>query len=219
MLSFHQPLRDAFGIDSVFVTTLQAISGAGYPGVASLDITDNVVPFISGEEDKMEIEPQKILGSISATATATATGDGDGGGRGGPDALAHFVPADFVVSAQCNRVPVIDGHTECVSVKLRKATTVAQVEECMRQWQSEAQTLHLHSAPAHPLFVHSAENRPQPRLDRDRENGFVVTVGRVRTCPLLDFKFTLCSHNTVLGAAGGSILNAELAVAKGFLSA
>lgn len=202
-----QPLRDAFGIEKLFVTTLQAISGAGYPGVASLDITDNVVPFISGEEDKMEVEPQKILGDIAAAE------EGDGFGD-----LPQFVPADFVVSAQCNRVHVIDGHTECVSVKLRKPATVAQVEECMRQWQSEAQTLRLHSAPAHPLFVHSAENRPQPRLDRDRDNGFVVTVGRVRTCPLLDFKFTLCSHNTVLGAAGGSILNAELAVAKGFLS-
>lgn len=245
-----RPLQDAFGLESLFVTTMQAISGAGYPGVSSLDITDNVVPYISGEEDKMEMEPQKILGSIGADSSSSS------------DSPPILLPAEFRVSAQCNRVHVIDGHMECVSVKLSKPATVEEVEAAMRNYLSEgqraahtrcdatrrtsgsdpsqpaephsllilpslsfshlsvfcsAQLLRLPSAPTRPLFVHSTANRPQPRLDRDREGGFVVTVGRVRTCPLLDFKFALCSHNTVLGAAGGSILNAELAFAKGLI--
>jgi aspartate-semialdehyde dehydrogenase len=198
-----RPLQDAFGIDSLFVTTLQAISGAGYPGVPSLDITDNTIPYISGEEDKMEMEPQKILGRV---------------GKVEGEKEERFIPAGFKVSAQCNRVHVIDGHQECVSIKLKQKATLEQVQACLRDWQSEAQLLRLPSAPVHPIHLHTAANRPQPRLDRDRERGFVVTVGRVRECPLFDWKFTLCSHNTVLGAAGGSILNAELAYAKGYIT-
>lgn len=191
-------LDDRFGLDKVFVVTLQAISGAGYPGVSAFDITDNVIPHIGGEEPKLEAEPLKILGNF-----------GDG----------QINPADFVVSAMCNRVAVLDGHTECVSVKLRSTTaTPEDVIECFEQFTSEAHSLNLPSAPSKPLVYLSAADRPQPRLDRDLENGYVVTVGRVQKCSILDIKFTICSHNTVLGAAGGSILNAELAHAKGLLT-
>jgi aspartate-semialdehyde dehydrogenase len=213
-------LQEAFGIEKLFVTTLQAISGAGYPGVSALDITDNVVPHISGEEDKMETEPQKILGTIGQPSAAAAASDGSGANS---SAEPVFLPASFAVSAQCNRVAVLDGHQECVSIKLSRPPTgpdaAEKIEAVLRDWQSEAQRLRLPSAPARPIHVHSGAElaRPQPRLDRDRGGGFVVTVGRVRPCPILDFKFALCSHNTVLGAAGGSILNAELAVAKGLL--
>lgn len=206
-----RPLQDAFGIDSLFVTTLQAISGAGYPGVPSLDICDNTIPYIGGEEDKLEQEPAKILGTIGRRDEAARD-------QSSSSSEVEFLPAEFRVSAQCNRVHVIDGHQECVSIKLKqRGVTVHQVEECLRNWQSEAQSLKLPSAPLRPIHLSPAANRPQPRLDRDREGGFVVTVGRVRACPLLDFKFVLCSHNTILGAAGGSILNAELAYAKGFI--
>ena len=200
----------------------------GYPGVSALDITDNVVPFISGEEDKMEMEPQKILGTIGTLASskeqdgvapaASTSAAAPSPTSKVPPASVGFIPASFAVSAQCNRVATLDGHMECVSVKLSRPASLDQVEAALRGWQSEAQTMKLPSAPRQPIVLLPAEQpRPQPRLDRDREGGFVVTVGRVRTCPILDFKFVLCSHNTVLGAAGGSILNAELAVAYGYL--
>jgi len=192
------PLHKAFGLESLFVVTLQAISGAGYPGVASLDILDNVVPYISGEEPKLEMEPQKILGTCTENS---------------------IQPAEFTVSAMCNRVAVIDGHTECVSVKLKTPATLEQVQQVMTDHTSEAQKLKLPSAPPSPIFVFTEDepSRPQPKLDRDLGNGYVVTVGRIRKCPLLDYKFTMCSHNTVIGAAGGSILNAELAYARNLL--
>ncbi len=228
-LSVLQPLRDAFGLKSLFVTTMQAISGAGYPGVSALDITDNIVPFISGEEEKMETEPQKILGNIgtreedassdaSASHSATDT-DAAVSSSSSSSSLPQFLPASFPISAQCNRVATLDGHMECVSISfLRPPASLDAVETALREWQSEAQRLNLPSAPRHPIvLLHTNQPRPQPRLDRDREGGFVVTVGRVRKCTILDVKLVLCSHNTVLGAAGGSILNAELAVAKGYL--
>lgn len=192
------PLHKAFGLERLFVVTLQAISGAGYPGVASLDILDNVVPYISGEEPKLEMEPQKILGTCTESS---------------------IQPADFTVSAMCNRVAVVDGHTECVSIKFRTPTTLEQVQETLSNHTSEAQQMKLPSAPSAPIFVFAEDEptRPQPKLDRDLEDGYVVTVGRVRECNLLDYKFTLCSHNTVIGAAGGSILNAELAYARALL--
>jgi aspartate-semialdehyde dehydrogenase len=190
------PLHRSYGIEQLFVTTLQAISGAGYPGVASLDIVDNVVPHIGGEEPKLESEPLKILGSVKNNT---------------------FEPADFRVSAHCNRVNVINGHTECVSVKLKTKASVEEVVKAMTEFTSEAQTLKLPSAPPAPIVVLEGVARPQPRLDRDVGDGYVCTVGRVRECPLFDIKFVVCSHNTVIGAAGGALLNAELCYAKKLL--
>lgn len=193
-----KPLADAFGLEAVSVVTMQAISGAGYPGVASLDIIDNIIPFISGEEPKLEAEPLKILGSVNSDSNA-------------------FVEAKFAISAHCNRVATIDGHMECVSVKLTKEATVDEVINVLRTYQSEAQHLNLPSAPQFPIAVLDGDNRPQPRLDRELGGGMQVSVGRVRKCPLFSYKFVLCSHNTVVGAAGGSIQNAELALAKGLM--
>lgn len=194
-------LQDAFGpMSHIIVHTQQAISGAGYPGVPSLDILDNIVPYISGEEEKMEWETCKILG------------DSDG---------KQFLPLQqTVVSATCTRVPVLDGHLESVSVKFadRDAVpTVEQVYEVLEKYTSEAQRLGCHSAPEKAIVVNRAADRPQPRLDRELHKGQAVTVGRVRPCPVFDIKFTLLVHNTVLGAAGSSVLNAEVAVAKGLI--
>jgi aspartate-semialdehyde dehydrogenase len=213
-------LDDAFGVEKVFVVTMQAISGAGYPGnnlsppilfsrlylqaagVASLDIIDNVVPYISGEEEKMEIEPLKILGRITTDKTTKQKA---------------FKYADIQISAQCNRVHVLDGHTESVSVKLKTKPSVDQVKKVLQEYTSEAQHLKLPSAPQKSIVVMQQQDRPQPRLDRQLGNGYSVSVGRVRECPLLDIKFTVLSHNTVLGAAGGAILAAELCKAKNYL--
>lgn len=191
-----KPLHDAFGLEAVQVTTLQAVSGAGIPGVSSMAIIDNVVPYIGNEEVKLETEPHKILGRLN-----------DG-------VIDH---AEFAVSATCNRVPVIDGHTLCLSVKLGTRVDRDQVAEALRGFTSEAQSLGLPSAPEHPVHLLDALDRPQPRLDRDRDRGMAATVGRLRPCPLLDYKMTVLSHNTLRGAAGGSILVAELALAKGYL--
>lgn len=192
-------LQAAFGVRRALVFTMQAVSGAGYPGVPSLDVVDNVVPYIGGEEEKLETEPRKILG------------------RAVPGER-RIEPADVRVSAHCNRVPVLDGHTECVSVELgRDGVTPAEAEAVLRAHTSLPQRLGLPSAPPAPVVVLDAPDRPQPRLDRGEGDGYAVTVGRVRECPLFGVKFTLCSHNTVLGAAGGSILNAELAVAQGLV--
>ncbi len=191
-----KPLHDAFGIEAVQVTTLQAVSGAGIPGVSSMAMIDNVVPYIGNEEEKLETEPFKILGRFE---------DGE------------IKPGCFVISAMCNRVPVVDGHTLCVSVRLDRMTDLHEVEDALRGFTSEAQALGLPSAPAQPVHLLSEPDRPQPRLDRDRDRGMATTVGRVRKCPILDFKFVVLSHNTLRGAAGGSILVAELAIAKGYL--
>jgi aspartate-semialdehyde dehydrogenase len=189
------PLRQ-FGLRSVMVTTLQAVSGAGYPGVPSLDIMGNVVPAISGEEEKMESETQKILGSLQAGGVS---------------------PHPVVVSAQTTRVAVIDGHTESVSVSLEARPSVEQVIEAMRSFRGRPQELTLPLAPPAPVVYVEAADRPQPRLDAERDGGMAVTVGRVRRCPVLDIKFIALGHNTIRGAAGAAVLNAELLQAEGLL--
>lgn len=189
-----KPLLDAFGVDRVQVTTLQAVSGAGIAGGAALDIAGNVIPFIAGEEEKLERETLKILGTL-----------GDGG----------IEPADIVVSAHCNRVPVTDGHTECVSVGLGRAASSDEVREAWERYRGLPQELDLPSAPQRPIHVLEGESDPQPRLHRDLEGGMAVSVGRLRPCPILDYRFVTVSHNTIRGAAGGAILCAELVVARG----
>jgi aspartate-semialdehyde dehydrogenase len=190
------PLHKEFSVDKVLVTTMQAVSGAGYPGVPSLDILGNVIPHIGGEEEKMEIETRKILGHFNGQTV---------------------VLADFAVSAQCNRVPVEDGHTESVSVKLRHKTTVEEIGALWDSFTGPPQRLKLPSAPERPILVMKALDRPQPRFDVNLFHGMAALVGRIRPCPVLDFKFTVLGHNTVRGAAGASILNAELLKAEGFL--
>jgi aspartate-semialdehyde dehydrogenase len=183
-----------FGLRKVIVTTMQALSGAGYPGVASLDIIDNVVPFISGEEDKMESEALKILG--------VNTGES-----------IQF--ADFEISASCNRVNVKDGHLESIFVKLDQAPSIEQIEAAFEDFKGAPQQLKLPSAPNQPIIVRHEKNRPQPRLDRNASNGQSVVVGRIRKDPIMTFKYMCLGHNTVRGAAGGGILSAEMYVAKG----
>ena len=191
-----KPLADAFGLEKIFVVTLQAISGAGYPGVASMDIQGNVVPFISGEEEKMEAEPQKLLGKW------------DG---------ARFVEAGLGISAHCNRVPVLDGHLECVSLGLKKIASLDEVREALRTFEVDEELASLPTALRYPVVVVDEENRPQPRRDLDAGEGMAAVVGRIRGCPLHDVKLTLLSHNLVRGAAGAALLNAELLAARGFL--
>jgi aspartate-semialdehyde dehydrogenase len=190
-----KPLHQAFGLEAVAVTTMQAVSGAGYPGVASLDMVDNVVPYIGGEEEKMESETKKLLGCY------------DGG----------FRPAEMVVSAQCNRVPVRDGHTECVSVRFAREASLDEVAEAFERFRGKPQELGLPSAPPQPVVVRREANRPQPNLDRDTHRGMSSVVGRIRPCPLLGTKFVVLGHNTIRGAAGASILNAELFKVEGLL--
>lgn len=197
-----KPLVDAFGpIDALTATTLQAISGAGFsPGVSGIDVLDNIVPYISGEEDKMEWETRKILGNINAEGT-------------------EFVPLpyeDMKVSAQCNRVAVSDGHTECISFRFAKqpAPSLEQVKEALRNYECIASKLGCPSAPKQTIHVLEESDRPQPRLDRDRDAGYGVSVGRVREDPVLDFKMVVLSHNTIIGAAGSGILIAEILKAK-----
>jgi aspartate-semialdehyde dehydrogenase len=192
-----KPLAEAFGLEKIFVATLQAISGAGYPGVASVDIQGNVVPFISGEEEKMESEPQKLLGKWNGE---------------------RFVDAGLGISAHCNRVPVIDGHLECVSVSLKKIASLNEVREALREFEVSAELAALPSAVRNPIVVLDGQDRPQPRRDVNAGNGMAAVVGRVRECPLLDVKLTLLSHNLVRGAAGAALLNAELLAARGFLN-
>ena len=190
-----KPLEERFGIESLFVSTMQAVSGAGYPGVPSLDIMGNVVPFIKNEEEKMQEEVGKLLGRL----------DGK-----------KIEMLDAKVSAHCNRVAVEDGHTECVSIKLRKKATR---EEMLAAW-SEFMPLrgqHLPTAPAQPVEYDAAADRPQPRLDRMRGGGMAATVGRLRECSLLDWKFVVLSHNTIRGAAGAAVLNAEVLALLGKL--
>ncbi len=186
------PLHARFGIEEVVATTLQAISGAGYPGVASLDVVDNVLPFIESEEEKIETETLKILGRVS-----------DG----------HIEDAPFRVSAQCHRVNVSDGHMAAVRVRLSRKADLEEVAEAFASFTSLPQELRLHTAPARPLVVRAERDRPQPRLDRDAENGMATTVGRIRRDRVMDFRFVALSHNTIRGAAGAAILNAELLIA------
>ena len=199
-------IQAKFGlVEDVEVTTLQAISGAGYPGVPSMDIIDNIVPFISGEEDKLENEAQKILGSLNS------------------DATAFDEQKDLTIGATCTRVPVIDGHTACVSLRFKNRDNIPsaeQVKSAMRDYISEAQKLGCSSAPERAIVVFDEPYRPQPRLDRDISGGYAVSVGRVRETGKgshFDIRFVALSHNTVIGAAGSSILNAEAAIIKGLI--
>jgi aspartate-semialdehyde dehydrogenase len=188
------PLRQ-FGLRRVSVTTMQAVSGAGYPGVPSLDILGNIVPFIGGgEEDKIETESSKILGADDSSA-----------------------PHPVVISAQVNRVPVIDGHTMTVSAELEARPDPAAVAEAMRTFAGKPQTLKLPTAPIPAINVMTEDNRPQPRLDGDLGGGMTVSVGRIRPCAVLTTKFVALGHNTIRGAAGASVLNAELMQAEGLL--
>jgi aspartate-semialdehyde dehydrogenase len=190
------PLQQKYGVEKVFVVTMQAVSGAGYPGVPSLDILGNVIPHISKEEEKMEAESRKLLGALD--------------GR-------RVVEADFQISAQCNRVPVENGHTESVSVKLKQRTEMQDVLATWSSFRAVPQELRLPNAPEEPIHVSAGTDRPQPALDVDAGAGMSVTVGRLRHCNLFDWKFTLLSHNTIRGAAGAALLNAELLKAQGFL--
>src|SRR3989440_1928248 len=192
-----KPLADAFGLEKIFVVTLQAISGAGYPGVPAMDIQGNVVPFISGEEEKMELEPQKLLGKWDGS---------------------RFVDAGLGLSAHCNRVPVVDGHLECVSVGLKKIASLDEVREALRNFEVDAELASLPTALRNPVLVLDDETRPQPRRDANAGNGMAAVVGRLRECPLPDVQLTLLSHNVVRGAAGTALLNAELLAARGFLN-
>jgi aspartate-semialdehyde dehydrogenase len=189
------PLKQ-FGITKIIVTTLQAISGAGYPGVASMDIMGNVVPFIGNEEEKMEQETQKIMGEFR----------GD-----------HIEPLPALVSAHCNRVPVVDGHTVTVSVELSTKPTEADLRRAFDTFTAVPQQRKLPSAPPRPVIYMEEQNRPQPRKDAERERGMAAFVGRLRPCPVLDYKFVAMGHNTVRGAAGAAVLNAELMLAEGML--
>src|SRR5690349_24576317 len=190
------PLAARFGVRAVVATTLQALSGAGYPGVSALDITDNVIPFIAGEEEKIEHETRKILGRFQ-------------GGR--------VAPADFAVSAQCHRVNVVDGHLAAVRVTLGRPAEPSELRDAMAAFRGLPQELGLPSAPARPILVRDEPDRPQPRLDRDAGRGMSVTVGRIARDGVLGHRFVVLSHNTVRGAAGAAILNAELLLAKGYL--
>ncbi|MCZ2079471.1 MAG: aspartate-semialdehyde dehydrogenase [Bryobacteraceae bacterium] len=185
-----------FGIQRVLATTMQAISGAGYPGVASMDINGNVIPFIGGEEEKMQQETQKILGEI------------------GGDEIRHL---DARVSAHCNRVPVVDGHMVATSVELRDKPDEAAILEAISNFRGVPQERNLPSAPARPVVYLEQKDRPQPRRDVERERGMTVFIGRLRSCPVLDFKFMALGHNTVRGAAGAAVLNAELMCSEGML--
>jgi aspartate-semialdehyde dehydrogenase len=192
-----KPLADAFGLEKIFVVTMQAVSGAGYPGVASMDIQGNVIPFISGEEEKMETEPQKLLGKWNGQ---------------------RFVDAGLSLSAHCNRVPVVEGHLESVSLSLKKVASLGEVREALRTFEVDAALAALPTAIRNPIVVLDDEARPQPRRDVNAGHGMAAVVGRIRPCPILDVKLTLLSHNLVRGAAGAALLNAELLAARGFFA-
>ncbi|GAC1456366.1 MAG: aspartate-semialdehyde dehydrogenase [Ktedonobacterales bacterium] len=185
-----------FGLRRVIVTTLQGASGAGYPGVPSLDLIDNVVPFIRGEEQKMASESRKILGAWST---------------------GQFLDAPVRLSAHCNRVPVREGHLECVSVELERRVSLDDIQAAWEEFRGEPQRLGLPTAPAHPILYREEDDRPQPSRDRLAEGGMSVTVGRLRPCEVLDYKFVCLSHNTIRGAAGAALLNAELAYVRGLV--
>ena len=190
------PLEKTFGLDKVMMTSLQAVSGAGYPGVPTLDILGNVIPFISGEEEKVEREARKLLGRLT-----------DG----------RVQAAEFALSAQCNRVPVEDGHTESISVSLKSKATVEDLLEAWRKFRALPQERRLPSAPERPIVVRSERDRPQPKFDAQTEGGMATVIGRVRPCPVLHFKYIALSHNTIRGGAGAALLNAELMKSEGYL--
>ncbi len=189
------PLQRAFGLKSVNVVTMQAASGAGYPGVPFMDLIDNVVPYIPGEEEKLETEPLKILGTLSSDGTKVER-------------------ASFGVSAACHRVAVSDGHMEAVSVSFEKTVDKASIMRAWMDFEADTDGLNLPSAPEKPVLYSDSPDRPQPRFDRNAGHGMSATIGRLRPCSILGWKFELLSHNTVRGAAGGTILLAELCVAK-----
>ncbi len=191
-----KPLVDTFGIREVSVVTMQALSGAGYPGVSALDIVDNAVPYIGGEEEKMESEPLKIFGDLIN---------------------GKVEPAVMNISAACNRIAVVDGHMECVSVRLGRSASAQQIIEAWEDYRAEPQEMGLPMAPEQPVHYHREAHYPQPRKHRMLDKGMAVSIGRLRPCSILDWKFTLLSHNTIRGAAGGAILNAELMVEMGLL--
>ena len=191
-----KPLHDRFGVQLVHVTTMQALSGAGYPGVSSLDALANVVPFIGGEEDKLVHEPNKLLGNLIGT---------------------ELNPESITISAQCNRVPVLEGHLACVSVKLKSSVVQDEVQDAFASFVSPIRDMNLPTEPETFLHVFGDERFPQPRRHSDLGNGMTVSVGRIRPCEVLDYKFVVLSHNTVRGAAGGAILNAELLLKQGLL--
>jgi aspartate-semialdehyde dehydrogenase len=191
-----KPLLDNFGIEAINVVTMQALSGAGYPGVSSLDIIDNVIPFIGGEEGKMEIEPKKIFGSFN-------------------NGLIENL--EVKISAQCNRVQVIDGHTECVQVKFKNKPSAEDIKKVWKEFRGEPQQYDLPFAPLQPVHYFEEEKYPQPRVHRNLDKGMAAVTGRLRECSLFDYKFVVLSHNTVRGAAGGAILCGELMKAKGML--
>jgi aspartate-semialdehyde dehydrogenase len=190
------PLQASFGISSVVATTLQALSGAGYPGVASLDVLDNVLPYIGGEEEKIETETTKILGRFAGGVIETAP---------------------MKVSAQCHRVNVADGHMAAVRVELTRAAGLSDLRESLASFSSLPQELGLYSAPRTPIVIRDEPDRPQPKLDRDAGQGMTITIGRLMPDAVLDYRFVVLSHNTIRGAAGAAILNAELLVALGHL--
>jgi aspartate-semialdehyde dehydrogenase len=190
------PLEKQFGLETVMAVTMQAVSGAGYPGVASLDILGNVIPFIKNEEEKMEEETKKLLGNLNGS---------------------KVIPAGFAMSAQCNRVAVEDGHTESISIRLKKKAKPEEIIAAWNSYRAEPQELQLPSAPERPVIYVDANDRPQPRFDVDMGAGMTTVVGRLRPCGVLDWKFTVLSHNTIRGAAGAAVLNAELLKAKGYL--
>ncbi|MFC2085350.1 aspartate-semialdehyde dehydrogenase [Bacteroidota bacterium] len=191
-----KPLNDMFGIRDVNVVTLQAISGGGYPGIASMDILDNVIPYINGEEDKLKIEPLKILGKFSNNG--------------------NIDYANINISAQCNRVSVLDGHLECVQINLLDKTNIETIKSCWNNFKGIPQKINLPSAPEHPIIYFNNDFYPQPRMHRNLGNGMSVSIGRLRECELFDYKFVVLSHNTMRGAAGGTVLLAELMKAKGY---
>jgi len=190
------PLHRAFTLETVMAVTMQAVSGAGYPGVASLDILGNVIPYIAKEEEKMEEETQKLLGTLNGSGVE---------------------PAPFAMSAQCNRVAVEDGHSESVAVRLKTKATPEEMIAAWNEFRAEPQSLRLPSAPERPVVYMTAPDRPQPRFDCDLGAGMTTSVGRLRKCNVLDWKFTILSHNTIRGASGAALLNAELLKAKGYL--
>jgi aspartate-semialdehyde dehydrogenase len=193
-----EPLHRKFRVIRVLLTTLQAGSGAGYPGVPSLDMIDNVIPYIAKEEEKSEQEPLKIWGEIENNGIQNAS--------------------DIAIAAHCNRVPVIDGHLACVSVQFEKKPTLEEVLKIWEQFRAAPQELNLPSAPLRPIIYQNESNRPQPRRDRNAGNGMSITVGRLRSCPVFDVRFVALSHNTIRGAAGGGVLNAEYLLQQGYLA-
>ncbi|HKR21074.1 MAG TPA: aspartate-semialdehyde dehydrogenase, partial [Pyrinomonadaceae bacterium] len=191
------PLHAAFGVESCVATTMQALSGAGYPGVASLDVIDNVLPYIGGEEEKIESETKKILGRVSESGIEAAP---------------------MAVSAQCHRVNVSDGHMAAVRVKFARRVELAEMRDALSSFRSMPQELRLHSAPDFPIVIRDEQDRPQPKHDRDAGNGMTITVGRIMPDTVLDYRFVTLSHNVIRGAAGAAILNAEMLIALGHLS-